>query len=222
MVPCHWAAIAGAAIQTTAQLGTAVVSKSRTDMYMKEVNEKMFKSRGLKVGIASAEAMRAILHVPGTQPVLAPLANETVKMNTVERELLAMRPYNAVLELDVSKPAEQTTMLAKLSARQVEVQIKKHHQKALEGREKALKKEGKRERKNEKRAEKRDRKGERKHGKKDENSESDTGDGAAGSGRDQAEYSRQRERRGKKGEEEKNAEKALWIVVENLNPEIDS
>ncbi len=53
MVPYHWAKIAGTAIQVSAQLGAAVVSKSRTDMYMKEVNEKMFKPRGLKVSITS-------------------------------------------------------------------------------------------------------------------------------------------------------------------------
>jgi hypothetical protein len=41
-----------------------------------------------------------------------------VQISTLERELLAVREYNAVLDLEVPSPAEQTTMLAKLSARQ--------------------------------------------------------------------------------------------------------
>jgi hypothetical protein len=36
------------------------VSKSRTGLYMKEVNEKMLEPRALKVNIVSTEAMRSI------------------------------------------------------------------------------------------------------------------------------------------------------------------
>ncbi|KAE9373023.1 hypothetical protein N431DRAFT_289060, partial [Stipitochalara longipes BDJ] len=140
MVPHHWAQLAGTAVQASAKLGTALVSKSRTDMYMKEVDEKMFKPRGLKVSIALVEAMRRILRVPDTQPLLAPLTRETMQMSTVERELLAVREYNAVLELGVPRPMEQTTILAKLSARQVEGLAKKNQKKAVKDREKALEK----------------------------------------------------------------------------------
>jgi hypothetical protein len=57
-------------------------------------------------------------------------------MSTLERELLAVREYNAVLDLEVPSPAEQTTMLAKLSERQVEGLARKNQKKAVYGREK--------------------------------------------------------------------------------------
>jgi hypothetical protein len=44
--------------------------------------------------------------------------------------------YNAVLDLEVPSQAEQTTMLAKLSARQVEGLARKNQKKAVNGREK--------------------------------------------------------------------------------------
>lgn len=100
----------------------------------------MFKPRLPRVNIASTEAMRSILGMPDTQPALAPLTPEAVQMSTLERELLAVREYNAVLDLEVPSPAEQTTMLAKLSARQVEGLARKNQKKAINGREKTAEK----------------------------------------------------------------------------------
>ena len=76
MVPYRWASIAGMTIQATAQLGTAAVSKERTEMYMKEVNEELFNPRGLKASIASTDAMRAVLRVPDSW--IAPLRPENM------------------------------------------------------------------------------------------------------------------------------------------------
>ncbi|KAH9212024.1 hypothetical protein DL95DRAFT_304920, partial [Leptodontidium sp. 2 PMI_412] len=117
MVPHHWFAIAGMAVQATAKLGTAVVSKGRTELYLREVNKKMFEPRGLKVSIASSLATKEILKVPGTLPKLAPLNDDTFYLSTAERALRIVEPYSALLELDVPPPIEQVTMMAKLSAR---------------------------------------------------------------------------------------------------------
>jgi hypothetical protein len=221
MVPYHWAKIAGTAIQVSAQLGAAVVSKSRTDMYMKEVNEKMFKPRGLKVSITSVEAMRRILRILDTQPLLAPLTDETMQMSTLERELLALRDYNAMLDMNVPRPVEQPAMLAKLSARQVEGLAKKNQKKAIKDGEKALEKKEKAEKreaekrgKKERKEEKRDRKRNRKHSKKGQESEYATDDSE--SDRSSAEVIGKDEMKGKLGKEEKSARKVLWIVIENL------
>ncbi|KAH8756429.1 hypothetical protein F5882DRAFT_468994 [Hyaloscypha sp. PMI_1271] len=132
--------MAGTTIQTIDKLRTLVVSKSKIDMYIKEGIENMFKPRLPRVNIASTEAMRSILGIPDTQPALAPLTPEAVQMSTLERELLAVREYNAVLDLEVPSPAEQTTMLAKLSARQVEGLARKNQKKAVNGREKTAEK----------------------------------------------------------------------------------
>ncbi|KAG0648097.1 hypothetical protein D0Z07_5656 [Hyphodiscus hymeniophilus] len=143
MVPHHWAAIAGFAMQTTAQLGTAAVSKGRTEMYMKEANEKFFAPRRLKVAIASRDAVGSVLRLPRDAPILAPLTRETINMGMVERSLALMQGYAAELDFNVPPPAEQTTTLAKMSARQVDRQVKKNEKKMLKEREKILGKEEK-------------------------------------------------------------------------------
>jgi hypothetical protein len=229
MVPYHWAQIAGTAVQATSKLGIAIVSKSRTDIYLKEANEKIFNPKGLKLSIASMDAMRATLRIPETQPILTPLTPEMIQMRTVHRNLLAVRPYNAELELDVPKSAEQTTMLAKLSAKQVEREVEENQKRALKEREKAASKDADREDKKERRAkkkeheeEKRRQKRERKHRKEDKDSESDTEDGANGGDSDNGKHSRKDKRKEKKDKEEENAKKVLWIVVENLNLETGS
>ncbi|KUJ11339.1 uncharacterized protein LY89DRAFT_625896, partial [Mollisia scopiformis] len=140
MVPHHWAMIAGNVIQTTANLGTFAVSKGRTELYMREVNEKMFKPRGLKVSIAKTEAIRSVLRVPTGRPMLPPLNAQTVQMGIAERVLLQLWPYNAVLDLNVPPPAEQTTMLAKLSAKQIAAQAKRNQSKLIKKHEKDLRK----------------------------------------------------------------------------------
>ena len=220
MVPHHWAAIAGAAIQGTAKLGTYAVSKGRTEAYMSEVNRKMFGPRGLKVSIVSTDATRALLKIPRTQPRLAPLTSQTMHMSTAERVLVEMQPYNAVLDLNVPPPAEQTTTLAKLSARQVASRSKKQQESLVKSREKALgkqqekmeksqEKEGKQARKREKKEAKRTKKREKKHGKESSDSDSDSED-------EPRRNSKQKEHREKRDKEAKQAEKLLWIVIDNL------
>lgn len=221
MVPHHWAQLAGAGIQASAQLGTAIVSKTRTDMYMKAVNEKMFKPRGLRVSITSAGAMRSILCIPDAHPFLAPLTRETMQMSTLERELLAVREYSAVLELDVPRPAEPTTVLAKLSAKQVEGLAKKNQKKAVKEREKAMEKEekkaqreGKKRAEDERKGKKRAQKREKKHRKKvDEAAEDTENDESENFG---VERDWKQEKPGKQSKEVRDAGKVQWIVIENL------
>jgi len=70
--------------------------------------------------------------------------SETMSMSSFKRSLLAVRPFCSPMTLDVPPPAPQTTMLAKMSAKQVERQGKKNEQKVMKEREKALKREEKR------------------------------------------------------------------------------
>jgi hypothetical protein len=99
-------------------LGTAAVSKDRTEIYIKEVNKTFLASQGLKFSIASSEALRAILQIPQDEPSMAPLTSETMSVSTVERAMPAARLYSSPLELHVLPPASQTTTLVKLSAKQ--------------------------------------------------------------------------------------------------------
>lgn len=164
MVPHHWAIVAGHAMQGTAKLGSAAVSMGRTELYMREMNATVFMPRGLKASLVSTNAMRAVLRIPVDRPILAPLTAETMALSTVERVVIAVGPYNAVLDLNVPPPTEQVTKLALLSAKQVAAQEKRMQKKDLKHREKALRKtEEKKEKENEKRE-----KDERKAAKKEE------------------------------------------------------
>ncbi|KAF7360182.1 hypothetical protein MVEN_00746800 [Mycena venus] len=60
-VPYHWAMIAGAAIQTGAQTGMRVLSKSLTDRYLRTANVRLFKPRGLSVRICTTAAMQHLV-----------------------------------------------------------------------------------------------------------------------------------------------------------------
>ena len=226
MVPYHWAAIAGFAIQAFAQLGTAVVSKGKTEMYLKEANENFFAPRKLRVAIASRDAVGAVVGLPRCGPVLAPLSRETMHVGMLERSLEVMRGYAADLDFNVSPPAEQTTMLAKMSAKQIERQGKKNEKKTLKEREKALEKEEKDRAKNLEKQEK-----ERSKGRKGSGSGSDSNneESKPKSGR---ELKRERSHERKEGRKEKRAEKKhgkkgkdkeaekagklLWVLIENL------
>jgi hypothetical protein len=217
MVPHHWAQIAGFVIQGTAKIGTGLVSKGRTEMYMQEVNEKLFKPRGLKASLASTEAMRALLRIPVEQPTLAPLTSPTMTVSMVERVLIGAGPYNGVLDLDVPPPGEQTTLLAKLSAKQVMAQEKKNQKKGLKEMEKVAKKEEGQREKDKHKAEKKHRKEERREKKRgkahkgkdrvESDIESDEVEGTSTTGVHHS---------GKLTKEEKNARKLLWIMIESL------
>jgi len=179
--------LAGTAIEFTAKLGMAAVSNGRTEIYLREANESYFAPRRLKVRITSTDALIRVLGIPETQPMLSPFTRETLGMSVFERNMLVVRLYCSPLDLNVPPPATQTTILAKMSTRQVERQGKRNEAKVLKAREKVLKKADKRLRKDIKRSEKGKEGKEEKKGKK-----------------------------GEQDKEEKNARKILWILIENL------
>lgn len=227
LVPSLWVQLAGGLAQLAAKVGTVAVSKGRSDMYLKEVNEKMFKPRGLKVSIAKTDAMRYTLRIPTSNPILAPLEGGNLAISTAERALKAIHLYNTPLELNtLPPPTAQTTWLAKMSAKQVKKKEQKTEEKTIKKREKALKKIGKTERKAEKRARKQERKHERKHGKhhsSDNNSDSDP-DSSEDEGHTQVTTQGQvnggdlgvTRKKDKQTKEDKNSEKFLWLLIENV------
>ncbi|KAH7354669.1 hypothetical protein BKA65DRAFT_394888 [Rhexocercosporidium sp. MPI-PUGE-AT-0058] len=220
MVPHHWFAFAGMAVQATAKLGTAAVSKGRTELYMREVNKKLFEPRGLKVSIASSLATRKILKVPGSLPKLAPLTDDTFYISTAERVLRLVAPYSAHLDFDVPPPIEQTTIFAKLSARQVASSDKKNHKKMMKKRDKEVSKSERREKKAEREADRKERKRERKGRKRGK--DSDGSDSSHSDNEDERHSRNSSSKIGKgdlkmkKDKEEKGAGKLLWIVIEDI------
>ncbi|KAJ7245008.1 hypothetical protein B0H12DRAFT_957556, partial [Mycena haematopus] len=65
-IPYHWAMIAGAAIQTAAQTGMHVISKTLTDRYLRAANIRLFKPRGLVVRLCTTAAMQHLVMNTGT------------------------------------------------------------------------------------------------------------------------------------------------------------
>ncbi|KAJ7062122.1 fungal chitosanase of glycosyl hydrolase group 75-domain-containing protein [Mycena amicta] len=63
-VPYHWAMLAGAAIQTSAEVGMRVLSKTLTDRYLRAANKRLFKPRGLSVRICTSAAMQRLVLPP--------------------------------------------------------------------------------------------------------------------------------------------------------------
>ncbi|KAF4634708.1 hypothetical protein G7Y89_g3394 [Cudoniella acicularis] len=192
MVPHHWTKLAATAIQLSARVGTSIISKGRTEIYLRDANSLFFAPRGLKAQIASGDAVGRVLGIPADQPLLWQLRSETLDMSTLERSLAVVRPYCSLLNFNVPPPAQQTTLLAKMSAMQVERQRKKNEKKGLKHREKDLEKEEKRRRKDEKR----EREGKNPKKNKEEK------------------YAHKEEKRQEK--EEKHARKILWILIENI------
>lgn len=143
MVPHHWFLLAGIGVQAVAKIGTAAVSKGRTELYMRKVNREYFEPRGLKVAIASRDAMATAMKLPEGAGMLAPLTTENENVSMMERRLEGLRPYMAELDFDVPPPTQQTGILAKMSAGQVKRQVKKADKKAVKKRKDVFKEERK-------------------------------------------------------------------------------
>ncbi|KAJ7486076.1 hypothetical protein B0H11DRAFT_2157280 [Mycena galericulata] len=60
-IPYHWAMIAGAVMQTAAQTGMHVLSKTLTDRYLRAANLRLFKPRGLSVRLCTTAAMQHLV-----------------------------------------------------------------------------------------------------------------------------------------------------------------
>jgi len=221
MIPYHWAQLAGGLVQASAKIGVAAVSKGRTEIYMREVNKLLFNPRGLKGSIASSAAMRKILRVPPGVSQLQPLSEETLHMSIAERAFQVVAPYAASLDLNIPDPAEQTTVLAKLSARQVASREKRNHEKLLKARQKQIEKEGERMRKEEKKREKRD----EKYAKKDEKRENKgrkkrkevvSSEDEVMAQRVIVSKGQREDKESKRDKEAKKASKLLWLIIENI------
>ncbi|RDW58206.1 hypothetical protein BP6252_13617 [Coleophoma cylindrospora] len=139
MVPHHIFILTGIGVQALAKVGAVAVSKSRTAMYMKAVNEQFFAPRGLKASIMQHEALSVTLGLPPDTDVLAPVTAETINCSVIERRLEKMKPHIAPIEFDVPAPAVQTTILAKMSAAQVKRQAARNEKKLLKSRTKNFK-----------------------------------------------------------------------------------
>ncbi|KAH8807964.1 hypothetical protein F5884DRAFT_790593 [Xylogone sp. PMI_703] len=135
-VPHHWAAVAGNVLSISAQLGTAAVSKGRTELYLRDMNARLFNPRGLQVNLATTEAMMVKCKIPVGIDLLEGDQTRTFQ----ERLLASVAKFCAPITLAVPPPATEDSALDKLSARQVDRNVKSMDKKRAKGREKDEKK----------------------------------------------------------------------------------
>ncbi|KAF5869323.1 uncharacterized protein Bfra_011130 [Botrytis fragariae] len=150
----HWAQLTESGVQIPTHLGSAAVTKSRTDTYMQNANAKLFAPRGLKASIATMEAMAAVLQLPPDTLRLVAVTDETTFAAVLERRMSAVRPYVMETTLDVPPPAAQTNEMAQMSAAQVERQIFRNDNRARREGDKMTAKSDKRENKAQRKIEK--------------------------------------------------------------------
>ncbi|KAF7946607.1 hypothetical protein EAE96_009602 [Botrytis aclada] len=150
----HWAQLTESGVQIPTHLGSAAVTKSRTDSYMQNANAKLFAPRGLKASITTMEAMAAVVQLPPDTLRLVTVADENTSATVLERRMSAVRPYVMETTLDVPPPAAQTNEMAQMSAAQVERQIFRNDHRAQREGDKMTAKSDKRENKAQRKIEK--------------------------------------------------------------------
>jgi len=221
MVPHHIAQLVGVGLQVGAQVGTKVVSKARTDEFLKQVNARMFGPRRMRARIVKGEEIPRLLRMTEAQATL----DDAWDMDLLEKVLKNVGPYTAQFTRhDLPVPEGQAGFLDKWSSKAVEREKAKMAKKAMKQREKEIEKEEKRERKYEKKSEKEARKREKnrkKQKKKGKEPRTDISDPESSSSESEDIGGLRRDgRAGKTGKvrekEEKEARKLLWIMIEHV------
>lgn len=184
MVPHHIPALVGSSLQATAKVANAVTSKTRVAGLLKTANEEIFAPEGLKVEILDTEKLKHKLGIDASKPLLSDLEDKDMQVSVRDRRVQALSPHISPLVFDVPVPTKQTNAIDRLSAQQLQRQMAKTEEKAMEARrkehEKAYKKAKRENRKTEK---------DRKRGKEE------------------------KKRKGKDDKESKAAEKLLWVFI---------
>jgi hypothetical protein len=141
MVPHHIPMMVGNAISLSAKLGTGAVSKGRSVMFLKKANSEFFAPRGLKVELATSNALKAKLGMNPNAELVSAL-EDSAGLGVQQRRMRALERYISPLTFDVPPPNEQTNNFERMSAWQVQRQLQTSEKKALEDREKAIQKDG--------------------------------------------------------------------------------
>ncbi|KAK0195140.1 hypothetical protein F5146DRAFT_1024354 [Armillaria mellea] len=76
LIPYHWTIIASVAMQTAAQTGMRVLSKTLTDRYLRAANQRIFKPRGLSVRLCTTNAMLQLISNGGGEPPKISMINK--------------------------------------------------------------------------------------------------------------------------------------------------
>jgi hypothetical protein len=154
LVPEPTAQIVGASIEASSHLVAYGMNKGRSELFLRDANQKLFAPRGLKAEIVKLEVVAKIAGIPilneegkvdkNTQ-LLAPVEGNQAELSTQLRRLIALAPWTSPLELMPNDyQVAPDGMLNKMHAAASNRQRKKEEAKSLEKRAKAQKRGDKR------------------------------------------------------------------------------
>lgn len=144
MVPNHWAQLTSNLIKLTVMGGTAIVSKSRTDAFMQDANQRIFGPKGLKACLITTAALIPSIKFPEQKAITLPLALDIPLENQPSfhnRLLQGLKGY--VSETEATRlPSKKEDMgfIDQMSAKQVVRDIEKIDKKMYKDTEKQMKK----------------------------------------------------------------------------------
>jgi hypothetical protein len=144
----------GAPLEASSHLAAYGISKGRSELSLKDANQKLFAPRGLKVDIVKLEVVAKIAGVPilneegkvdkNTQ-LLEPIKGIQAELSAQQRRIITLAPWTSPLEL---MPDDHRivpdSMLDKMHAAASDRQRRKEESKSFEKRVKAQKRGDKR------------------------------------------------------------------------------
>jgi hypothetical protein len=154
LVPEPTAQIIGASLEASSHLAAYGISKGRSELFLKDANQKLFAPRGLRADIVKLEVVAKIAGVPilneegkvdkNTQ-LLEPIKGIQAELSAQQRRLITLAPWTSPLEL---MPDDHRivpdSMLDKMQAAASDRQRRKEESKSFEKRVKAQKRGDKR------------------------------------------------------------------------------
>lgn len=138
-VPLQTAQLVGIGIQAIAKLGNVAVMKTRGSKFMKKANSDFFNPRGLKVELATSDAVKARVGLNPSASLTAPIG-QSGGLSSVERKMAGLSGFVEPLTFNVPPPNAPTNKLDQLSAKQQAMKLRKQDKKVDKDRAKYFKK----------------------------------------------------------------------------------
>jgi hypothetical protein len=114
--------------------------RTRCHEFLKRTNQDLFHPRGLHARLLNSNAMRQATNIPEDDPLIVPLAEDTLNMSPHKRCLEHMKQYSCELSEDVPEPVPQTKVLQRVAAWHVRYQNRCFAKAAIKARKREWKK----------------------------------------------------------------------------------
>lgn len=144
MVPHHWAQLTSNILKLTAMGGTAIISKSRTDAFIQEANQRIFGPKGLRACLITTAALIPSIKFPTQKAITLPLTLDIPlesQPSFHNRLLQGLKGYVSQTEVTrLPSKKEDISVIDQMSAKQVARDIEKIDKQMFKDTEKQVKK----------------------------------------------------------------------------------